>query len=246
MYRVRIFLILVDDENNLAVMQEFNRLAFIYNYTLIFAFSSRECARYLETFKSYEAKPPSSIQAKEETEFLPRLHKLLANNIRSVNKTDVATLLDVFHNFSNVCSAKQEELILCPGIGETKAKRIYAVLHEPFIKDNLFANKKGFGEAKMNVTVYSEDIYKRSSDDPSVLPVPTNDHPENTLLVKRSASDMATNDNELWKEKKLKSVGFSIEDQASSEQKKGTSFGRQIISSSSSAKTSENTIEIDP
>ena len=42
-----------------------------------------ECARYLETYKALENKPASSIQARLETEFLPRLQNCLTA-IRSV------------------------------------------------------------------------------------------------------------------------------------------------------------------
>jgi DNA excision repair protein ERCC-1 len=162
MYKIRILLILVDDENNLTVMQELNRLAFIYNYTLIFTWSNLECARYLETFKNYENKSSASIQSKEETEFVPKLHKLLSNNIKSVNKTDVVTLLDTFTNLSGILAAKEENFILCPGIGEKKAKRLYSVFHEPFIKDNLYiAGKKGgmAGGSKSNFVINSESVY---------------------------------------------------------------------------------------
>ena len=47
---------LVNDENNLSVLQELNRIAFVHEYTLIQAWSSIECARHIETFKAYEAK----------------------------------------------------------------------------------------------------------------------------------------------------------------------------------------------
>lgn len=130
-YRLRVLLVLVDDETNLVALQELNRIAFVSNFTLICAWSNIECARYLETLKSYENKSSSSIQAKEETEFLPRLSKVLTS-VRSVNKTDVTTLLDVFGNFSNICNAQEQQLVLCPGLGEKKVKRLYAALHEPF------------------------------------------------------------------------------------------------------------------
>lgn len=71
-YRLRILLILVDDPHNTTALTELNKLAFVHNYTLIYAFSNMECARYLETFKNYENKSSASIQTKEETAFLPR------------------------------------------------------------------------------------------------------------------------------------------------------------------------------
>ncbi len=136
MYRIRILLVLVDDEQQLPILQELNRLAVISNFTLIFAWSNIEAARYLETFKVYENKSSQSIQSKDENEFLPKVHKILSNHIKSVNKTDVITLLDVFQNVQNIFQAKEEQLILCPGIGEKKAKRLHSVFNEPFLKQS--------------------------------------------------------------------------------------------------------------
>lgn len=53
-------------------------------------------------------------------------------SIRSVNKTDAVTLLNVFKTLANLIEAKPEQIALCPGIGPQKAKRIHAALHEPF------------------------------------------------------------------------------------------------------------------
>jgi energy-coupling factor transporter ATP-binding protein EcfA2 len=53
-------------------------------------------------------------------------------SVRSVNKNDVQTLLDVFGCVGNVCEASEQQLVLCPGLGEKKVKRLYRALHEPF------------------------------------------------------------------------------------------------------------------
>lgn len=130
-FRLRVLLVLVDDEENQAALTELNKIAFATNFTMIQAWSNQECARYLETFKAYENKSSSSIQAREETEFLPRLQKVMTA-VRSVNKTDVTTLMDVFGSFSAICAAEEAQLMLCPGIGGKKLKRLLQVLHEPF------------------------------------------------------------------------------------------------------------------
>ena len=54
MFKLRVLLVLVDDEHNLQALQELNKLAFAHSYTLILAWSNIECARYLETLKFYE------------------------------------------------------------------------------------------------------------------------------------------------------------------------------------------------
>ena len=54
MFKLRVLLVLVDDEHNLQSLLELNKLAFSNGYTLILAWSNLECARYLETLKFYE------------------------------------------------------------------------------------------------------------------------------------------------------------------------------------------------
>lgn len=137
-FRLRILLVFVDDESNLATLQELNKIAFACDFTLILAWSNAECARYLETFKAYEGKSATAIQEKVETEFLPKLTSVLTN-IRSVNKTDVITLMDVFGSFGSICRASEQELALCPGIGDKKVKRLHRALHEPFQPSRLKA-----------------------------------------------------------------------------------------------------------
>ncbi|KAJ1406425.1 restriction endonuclease type II-like protein [Ochromonadaceae sp. CCMP2298] len=131
-YRLKILLVLVDDENNVATLQELNKIAFACDFTMILAWSNLECARYLETFKSYEGKAATSIQEKVETEFLPKLSGILTK-VGSVNKTDVQTLMSVFGTLGNICNASQQELVLCPGMGDKKVKRLHRTLHEPFM-----------------------------------------------------------------------------------------------------------------
>ena len=132
-YKLRILLVLVDTDDNVQLLLYINKICFNSNFTLILAWSTDECARYLESLKIYESKSSSSIQEKVETEFLPKLTKVLTS-VRSINKTDVATLLDTFGTLSNVINAEEQHLLLCPGLGEKKVKRLYQAFHEPFIK----------------------------------------------------------------------------------------------------------------
>eukprot|EP01036_Dinobryon_divergens_P031827 gene31827-41305_t len=141
MFKLRVLLVLVDDEHNLQTLQELNKLAFARSYTLIFAWSNLECARYIETLKImyfwYDTAGKSSsaahvIQERVETEFLPKVTQVLTT-VRSINKTDVITLMDAFGSVRNICHADEHQLVLCPGIGEKKVKRLYQALHEPFL-----------------------------------------------------------------------------------------------------------------
>ena len=129
--RVLILWINVDDVKS---VNDINRLCFELGCTLIATWSLEECAKYLESYTIADFnKSSASIQQKEEADFLPRASQVLTN-IRSVNKTDVLTLLDTFGSVENLCKANEQQLVLCPGLGDLKVKRLHAALHTPFKK----------------------------------------------------------------------------------------------------------------
>ena len=130
-FRLRVLLVLVDDDNNLKALQELNKVCFTREATMILCWSNEECARYLETFKLYENKGAANIQEKAETEFVPQLNKVLTA-VRSVNKTDVLTLLDTFGSLAGACHATEEQMVVGPGLGDKKVKRLHQALHAPF------------------------------------------------------------------------------------------------------------------
>ena len=53
-------------------------------------------------------------------------------SIKSVNKTDAATLISVFSTLEGIVNASIEELTLCPGFGPLKAQKLHKALHESF------------------------------------------------------------------------------------------------------------------
>lgn len=106
-HKIKILLVLVDTENSAKALLQINKLCFVYNFSLILSWSDLECARlgnsqlitlkmtntwkqyrYLETYKEYELKSSVAIQEKVETEFVPRVTKVLTS-VKSINKTDV-------------------------------------------------------------------------------------------------------------------------------------------------------------
>lgn len=131
MYKVRLLVLHVDIEDNTKPLLELNKRCIDNNFVLLLAWSLTEAARYIETFKSYESKPPTSIQERVEVDHLSRCTAALTQ-IRSVNKPDVVTLFDTFGSFRNICNADEARLALCPGLGDKKVQRLHAVLHTPF------------------------------------------------------------------------------------------------------------------
>eukprot|EP00160_Parvularia_atlantis_P014381 Unigene3549_Nuclearia_a/m.10833 Unigene3549_Nuclearia_a/g.10833 ORF Unigene3549_Nuclearia_a/g.10833 Unigene3549_Nuclearia_a/m.10833 type:complete len:140 (+) Unigene3549_Nuclearia_a:432-851(+) len=106
----------------------------ITKFTLILAWSNEEVARYLETYKAYELKSADAIKGRANADFVSVMTDALTS-IRSVNKTDVVTLLTQFGSLKNIMNATKEQLALCPGFGEQKAKRLHDAFREPFIAD---------------------------------------------------------------------------------------------------------------
>mmetsp|Transcript_5250 Transcript_5250/g.7645 ORF Transcript_5250/g.7645 Transcript_5250/m.7645 type:complete len:223 (+) Transcript_5250:569-1237(+) len=127
----RIILCLVDVEDNSNTLLFLNKLAVLNNMTLILTWSNEEAARYLETFKAFEAKDASLIQKKEQSNFNDRIIDILTS-IRSVNKTDSAQLMSQSGSFKSLVSASMDEISLCPGIGEKKVRRLHDAFNKPF------------------------------------------------------------------------------------------------------------------
>lgn len=138
-FRVRICVVYVDLPDCEKPLLELNKACFSNDYTLILAWSYLEVARYFETFKCYESKPSTSIQEKVETGLVPSMTSVLTS-IRSINKTDVSNLMTNFDNFKGICSADEHHIILCPGIGEKKVKRLHQILHQPLHQDRQVAD----------------------------------------------------------------------------------------------------------
>lgn len=130
-YRLRIILCNVDIEDVVEALSQVTRAAVLNDCTLICAFSVQECARYLETFKSFETKPADAIQGRVEEDYLSRLNAAITT-IRGVNRTNVLTLGRTFKSVAGMMQASMEELLACPGIGPTKVRRLHDTFHEPF------------------------------------------------------------------------------------------------------------------
>uniref|UniRef100_A0A2K5PLB4 ERCC excision repair 1, endonuclease non-catalytic subunit n=1 Tax=Cebus imitator TaxID=2715852 RepID=A0A2K5PLB4_CEBIM len=108
-FALRVLLIQVDVKDPQQALKELAKMCILADCTLILAWSPEEAGRYLETYKAYEQKPADLLMEKLEQDFVSRsLEQLIA--------------------------ASREDLALCPGLGPQKARRLFDVLHEPFLK----------------------------------------------------------------------------------------------------------------
>ncbi|XP_016398383.1 DNA excision repair protein ERCC-1-like, partial [Sinocyclocheilus rhinocerous] len=114
-------------------LKELARICIMADCTLILAWSPEEAGRYLETYKSYEKKPADVLKEQVEKNYRSQVTDCLTT-VKSVNKTDAMTLLSTFSSLEGIIKASKEELVLCPGLGPQKARRLYDVLHQPLIK----------------------------------------------------------------------------------------------------------------
>jgi DNA excision repair protein ERCC-1 len=62
-------------------------------------------------------------------------------SIRSINKSDVATLSKNFKSFKNIVRSSHEQLSICNGLGEKKIKRLNTTFHTSFKRNINNSNK---------------------------------------------------------------------------------------------------------
>ncbi|XP_043987904.1 DNA excision repair protein ERCC-1 [Gambusia affinis] len=132
-FTLRVLLVQVDVKDPHHALKELARICVMADCTLILAWSTEEAGRYLETYKSYEKKPADLLKEQVEKDYLSKVTDCLTT-VKPINKTDAITLLSTFSSVEGIINASKEDLVLCPGLGPQKAKRLYDVLHKPFLK----------------------------------------------------------------------------------------------------------------
>nr|CAG4635016.1 EOG090X0BTB [Alona affinis] len=140
-YELRVLLVQVDLKDPYVPIKELTKMCLLADMTLLLAWDAQEAGKIIETYKVFEHKPPDLIMEKQESNLVSRISDALTS-IKSVNRTDSITLLSNFQTLQRIYEASEEDLSLCPGIGPQKAKRIYRVLHEKFVKDEKTARNK--------------------------------------------------------------------------------------------------------
>ncbi|CAJ0758134.1 1815_t:CDS:2 [Entrophospora sp. SA101] len=123
-YLLRILLVLVDIDSHQDSIRELSKVCVINNFTVILAWSQEEAGRYLETYKSFEYKPPDMIMEKVQDDYLSRLTHSMTQ-IKSVNKTDVITLASSARSLKRLMSMPSDEIGLCPGIDELNVEDVH-------------------------------------------------------------------------------------------------------------------------
>ncbi|NWV16945.1 ERCC1 protein, partial [Origma solitaria] len=118
-FSLQVLLLQVDVKDPHQALKELAKVCLLTDCTLLVSWSPEEAGRYLETFKSYEQKPPDLLKERVEQDFLSRVTDCLTS-VKSVNKTDSLSLLSTFGSLAAVVGASREDLSLCPGVGPQK------------------------------------------------------------------------------------------------------------------------------
>ncbi|KAJ8869396.1 hypothetical protein PR048_030972 [Dryococelus australis] len=140
-YELRVLLVQVDTKEPQHALKNITRICILADLTLMLAWSSEEAGRIIETYKIYESKPPDMIMERHDSSPYQQLVMALTS-VRSVNKTDAATLLSTFGSLDRVVRATPDALNLCPGLGFQKASRLHKVFHQPFLRARAAAGSR--------------------------------------------------------------------------------------------------------
>jgi ERCC4-type nuclease len=122
----------IDQESHLlhGVLNQLSAMGLERRFSLIPAWSKHEAARYIESYKFYERANADLIRGRVAPDFPTRLASALTQ-IKAVNKTDVRTLNNQIGSLADIANATLEELLVCKGLGATKAKRLHAAMRRP-------------------------------------------------------------------------------------------------------------------
>ncbi|XP_031628618.1 DNA excision repair protein ERCC-1 [Contarinia nasturtii] len=132
-YELRVLLVHVDNKDPNNALKNLTQMCLLADLTLMLAWNPEEAGKIVETYKSFENKPPDLIMARAQQYPHQKLVTALTN-IKPVNKTDAMTLLQNYGSLKNLILTNEENLAMCSGLGPRKAKRLINVFNDPFLK----------------------------------------------------------------------------------------------------------------
>lgn len=98
------------------------------------AWSYEEAGKIVENYKLYENVNAEKIMERQDD--VDDYQKIInaLTSIKSVNKTDAATILTNFGTLENLVKASESKLASCIGLGPKKAQQLIKLFNEPFMK----------------------------------------------------------------------------------------------------------------
>ncbi|CAG9535908.1 unnamed protein product [Cercopithifilaria johnstoni] len=143
-YAIKILLVLVNVEPR-HILRELNLFCYRTGWTLMLCYSAEEAAEYLENlYFSKNKNEQSAVNAVQERKrkrlCLPEddneLHQAakFLTVIRSLTISDAQRLIATFGSIRKIANADIDRLLLCPGLGPTKARNVHAFFRTTFQK----------------------------------------------------------------------------------------------------------------
>ncbi|XP_011303073.1 DNA excision repair protein ERCC-1 [Fopius arisanus] len=175
-YQLRVLLVQIDVAEPNHSLKHLTRICILADLTLMLAWSAEEAAKMIETYKSFENKPPDMIMERADADPHQQVMNALTT-IRSINKTDAMTLMTVFGSLAAIVKASPTALSLCPGIGPQKAQRLHKVLHEKFIREDSSKDKPGPSNIQAGSSGEQEDPSNPQPGPSSPKPGPSSPQP---------------------------------------------------------------------
>ncbi|WFC95517.1 ssDNA endonuclease and repair protein rad10 [Malassezia brasiliensis] len=137
MYTLRVLLVLCDVTDHQQAIKELTKIALVNRMVLLVAWTQEEAARYLETYKAFEQRPPDLIRTRVGETYDSQLAAVLTS-VRGVNKTDVMTLSTHIGSLADIARAPPEKLAMLPGMGEVKVDNLTKAFRQAFRTDRAY------------------------------------------------------------------------------------------------------------
>lgn len=133
-----VLLILMDTEDDIELMK-LTKYCSINNLKLILCFSNEEVGKYLKILKKFSGAKSKVLSdllkgsvrgKKDEISFNHSKIEESLTSIKQITKKDIKILLRNFNNLRNILNSKNDDFILCPGIGEKKSMALHKVFND--------------------------------------------------------------------------------------------------------------------
>ena len=115
-------------------IRELTKLSIVSHVTMILGWTVSECAKWLEQYKQLEQKPSEALTERSNSgngSYLETVTDVLTT-IRGISKTDAVTLITAFGSIAAIAEASESELMLLPGFGETKTRKVREAFTQAF------------------------------------------------------------------------------------------------------------------
>ena len=168
-YALRIVLVMVDIQNHEESLKELSKTSLINNVTLILTWSSAECARYIELFKTYEHAPPTSIKQHQSNKYSDRMIDFVTTP-RSINKTDAVSLVSQFGSLRTAVNARHEDVAGIAGWGDKKVRAWTGAVREGFRTER--AKKRRLGDRPLPLLAAEDSVSSAADTTPKEISRP--------------------------------------------------------------------------